>query len=296
MQAFLDFLNSPVPPWLWVLCAVLATVEIIAYLYCRRLRNRSLDCEAIGYALSQLEKIYFCGYDLKTIHLTQFFPRYRKAVDWGFCAPVAGLSMIALHDNHTARFVCAVAGEKRIRHCWVEFQYHKRWYVIDPCWCWPFFIPKRKYYRDNNPKILQACGYDEFWQYGVTQQFYEKLQNPHTSWLIWELMSVYTLYYDDHPSIFCNDIASVKLEPQHGEHISYGLFYYYPEIIFSRRIMHQMMQRPKRTRPKAHTMRQVRYYQKQVQDYFDKKFIEAHEEKLLRVEARLGQNNKKKAS
>ncbi len=289
MQVLLDFLNRPVPPWLWGLVAVLVAAEIIVYPFFRCLRNKTRGYEAAEYLFSQLEKIYFCGYDLKTIHLTQFFPRYRKAVDWGFCAPVAGLSMIALHDNHTARFVCALAGKKRTEHCWVEFQHDKQWYIIDPCWHWPFLVPKRRYYRENQPKILQACGYDEFWQYGVTQQFYEKLQNPHTSWLIWELMSVYTLYCDDHPSIFCKDIAELTLEPQNGEHINFGLFYYYPEIVFSRRIMHQMMQRSARTRPKAHTMRQVQYYQKQVQDYFDKKFVEAHEEELLRREVRSDQ-------
>lgn len=199
LQALLDFLNSPVPPWLWALVVALVVAEVIAYLFLRRLRSRARDYEATEYLFAQLEKIYFCGYD-------------------------------------------------------------------------------------------------EFWQYGVTQQFYEKLQNPHTSWLIWELMSVYTLYCDDHPSIFCKDIAELTLEPQNGEHINFGLFYYYPEIVFPRRIMHQMMQRPARTRPKAHTMRQVQYYQKQVQDYFDKKFVEAHEEELLRREVRSDQKTEQKAS
>lgn len=110
----------------WVICGGL--------LVCLFKQNRRLQLELMTqYAFEQLSQVYFCSYSLLDVYLLRFFPRYREFVDWGFCAPVAAMSMLALKNHPTAHYVYARAGKDRYRHCWVEFRYSGTWYVIDAC-------------------------------------------------------------------------------------------------------------------------------------------------------------------
>lgn len=210
------------------------------------------------YLMSELGKCYFCGYDLWQLYVLRFFPRYREFVDWGFCGPVAALSMMALRDNPTARYVYALAGPERYEHCWCEFRYCGIWYVLDVCWYYPFVVPRRLYYRRNRPEILQVCEHQQFWDLLVSRQIRDKMAHPETSWLISEFVYLYNFSTVRGGPLFAPDIDEYDLDDTVGRHINPYLIVVYPEIIFSRRIIYEMMQRSTRKRPPAHLVRFVR--------------------------------------
>lgn len=96
------------------ICTVVALVIVSIVLELIMLhwafRKSPSDAHAmIAEIFSSLKRLYFCSYSLYDVYLMNFFKRYRKFVDWGFCAPVAGMSMLALKDNPTARYVYAHA-------------------------------------------------------------------------------------------------------------------------------------------------------------------------------------------
>ncbi len=255
----------------WAICGGL--------LVCLFKQNHRLQLELMAqYAFEQLSQVYFCSYSLLDVYLLRFFPRYREFVDWGFCAPTAAMSMLALKNHPTARYVYARAGKERYRHCWVEFRYPGTWYVIDDCWCYPFIVPRRTYYRKNKPQIIATRTHKQFWDYPISHQFYEKMQKPETSWLLCELMHTYGFFIsDDSERLFDSEIETATLSDDAGNHLDLWLLYKYPQIIFSRRIMHEMMQRPKRKRPTAHRIRKVQRYQRRVKAAYEQ-FIREHPE------------------
>lgn len=205
------------------------------------------------YLMGEMSQIYFCGYRVWELYVMRFFPRYRKFVDFGFCGPLAALSMMALKRNPTARYVYARAGDDRYEHCWCEFRYRGIWYVIDVCWYYPFAVRRRDYYRENSPEILETCDYDRFWAWLVSQQLHEKMSRPETSWLISEMFYLYN--FGESHKLFAPDIDEFNLDDTVGRHINPYLIVVYPEIIFSRRIVHEMMRKPTRERPSAHLVR-----------------------------------------
>lgn len=222
------------------------------------------------YLFKQLSQVYFCSYTLLDVYLLRFFPRYREFVDWGFCGPIAGMSMLALRHNRTARYVYARAGKENYEHCWAEFRYLGVWYVVDVCWQDPFVRPRRQYYKAWKPKILKVCDYETFWSYPISQQFYEKMQKPESSWLLCELMYTYNFEKEETERLFNPEIETINLSEDIGYYLNPYLFYDCPEIIFSRRVMHEMMQRPQRRRPTAHCIRKVLRHQRHVRAAFER--------------------------
>ena len=91
---------------------------------------------------------------------------------------------------------------------------------------------------------------------------------PQTSWLLTELMYIYCPNHDDEEGIFDSEIKTAKLPDEVGKHLNVYVFVHQPEIVFSRRIMHQMMQKPTRRRPSAHYIRVFRKAQHQIQQQY----------------------------
>lgn len=237
------------------------------------------------YLLTQLAQIHFCGYKLSDVYLLKFFPRYRGFVDWGFCAPTAAMSMLALKNNKTARYVYALAGDDHCEHCWVEFRHGGGWYVVDVCWIYPFVLNRSSYYRKVKPEFLQICDYETFWSYPISSQFYEKMQDSSTSWLFCELIFAYSFgNYRKSRRLFDPEIETHALDKSSGKFLHPWLFYAYPEIVFSRRVMHEMMQRPSRKRPTKHRIRKVLEYQKEVKSAYEKYFRDHPEDRPKPVE------------
>lgn len=160
----------------------------------------------------------------------------------------------------------------------MEFRFRKTWYVLDPCWIDPFIVPRSMFYRKYRPKIIKVCKHTEFWSYPVSEQFYEKMQHPETSWLLAELMLMYNFGEEDQNRLFHPEITTYSpLDADSGRYLHPWLFYYHPDIIFSRRLMHEMMQKPNRTRPTAHRIRAVKWYQRQVKIACDRQLSDSAE-------------------
>lgn len=283
-----EFLNS------YTFVAILIIIALALLAYDNHLRKAEQRISANNYIAQEFGKTYFCGYDLWTIHLYEFFPRLRKSVDFGFCALVAATSMLALKNNPTARLVFAYAGKNRFFHVWVEFKYQRHWYVIDPCWYYPFVQPRNDWNRMEKAEVLRQVDYEEFWKYSISGQFYAKMSHPETSWLIYEIMQAYGFTRNEDGTIqaILNPwVDEMVLEEKDGKHISLQLFYRYPEIVFSRRIMHQMMQRPQCQRLHAHTVRKVKRMQKLVRSNFlqwlSENYPEEYEQEVAAVRQKL---------
>lgn len=232
-----------------------------------RVADRCRVHRLVKYLVRELNKVYFCSYSLWEVFSHSFFPRYRKFVDWGLCAPVAAMSMIALKDNPTARCVYALANEERKGHCWCEFRYCGIWYVIDTCWHEPFILTRQDHYREHKPQIVKIWSHQEFWQWNASQQIHQKMSHPESSWLLAELAYFYGYGYGKEKRfLFHPDIAEVKFDDQIGYRINPYLFIGFPKAVFSRRIMHEMMRKPTRKRPSAHLVRkthgQIRRFRK----------------------------------
>lgn len=236
------------------------------------------DSKAVErYLAKRMGQLYFCNYTLHDVYAAKFFNRYHEFTDWGFCCPVAGINMLALKGNRTARFVLAMAGEEPCWHCWVEFRYRGIWYAIDPCWYYALPVMRRVHDLKTKPKIIEVCDYERFWSYAISQQLYEKMQHADTSWLIAELMSVFRVRGETPENLFPEEIEQLRLDAGQGEHIHTWLFLELPEIVFSRRIMHEFMQKPTRKRPSAHRIRTARRIQKIAKQRYDE-YVREHPE------------------
>lgn len=242
--------------WLIVIIVIGSAIgELLVDITDKR-RNEQL----VEYLMKEFGRVYFCSYSLWDVFLHQFFPRYRKFVDRGFCAPIAAMAMLALRNNPTARCVYAIASDKRFEHCWCEFRYRGIWYVVDVCWYYPFVLPRNAYYRRNKPRIIKIWHYREFWSWAASWQLYREMLHPETSWLFTELACFYGYgYYTERERfLFHPNIAETTFDDSVGSQINPYVFMKFPDVIFSRRIMHEMMRKPTRKRPPAHLVRRVR--------------------------------------
>lgn len=156
----------------------------------------------------RLSKFYFYGYSLEEIYRQQFFTRYRKFVDHGFCYAVAAINMIALHDIPSCRLVYGTEQENSeiYEHACIEFYHRRTWWVMDPLWLSPGLVMSRRtYYRGHEHKNLHVYTHDDFWSYAVTHQLKEKLQHPETSFLLFEIWDC-SAYMLENPSPFTRSL------------------------------------------------------------------------------------------
>lgn len=217
-----------------------------------------------------MSKLYFHGHRLDKVLACDFFYRYGLAVDWGFCGGVSALMMLALRNNRTARIVRGNwKNEKQgtVFHSWVEFRYCGVWFVCDPCWRTDSGIRFRhSYLHSSEVEITYCCQYDEFWSYPISAEFYDRLQNPATSHLLYELFCAYT-WAEGSSEPFHYQISTLHLEAKNGTLVSRGFIEdpYYDRIIFSRRVVNEFIANPKRKQIKAHTRRCYCAYRKKVQ-------------------------------
>lgn len=229
----------------------------------------------------QLHETYFCGYHFDDVCALSFFPRYRKFVDHGFCGAIAGLSMLAMRKNRTSRIVeLRYIDEKDGETCfhrWVEFRLNHVWLVLDPCWLPHGVTFRDRYYEwfgvyESTSSISHVCKYREFWSYRISQEMAEKLKRPETSWQFYEIDQAFCWargYHDEH--FFSPQIEQLTAY-WGGERPSPGFLlnddHDDVEIIFTSRIMHEYMARPKRLHPKRHTIRKAKKLKKIIQSAY----------------------------
>ncbi len=245
-------------------------------------QHRPILNHAVIYLMTQLEKLYFCGYLMTEVYCKHLLQRLGHFCDFGLCAPSTGMTMLALKSNRTARYVRADIDEEgeKYQHCWAEFRYCGIWWVVDPCWLEAFLQPRRWYYQTFKPKIICTKGHKEFWSYPISEQFYEKMQHPESSWLLGELIQAYGFGAEDDDKLFDPEIEKIILGEQNGYHLSPLIHYYYPKLLISRRVVHELMLRPERKHLKMHRVRCVRRYHRIVKQAYENWLRENHPEEL----------------
>ncbi len=234
-----------------IICVVLAILFKIRNGYTHELSER---------LMSQMHRTYFCGYPTSEVYLDDFFQRYQSFVGHGFCWAVAALTMLCLRHEPTARIVDAFVRDKRgqvYAHAWVEFRYHGMWWIVDPCWCTPFMVPRWRSLRLRHVEIRDICTYERFWNYPISREFYAKLRNPETSYLFREIWIIYS-HYDSRSESFHPQISDLRLNHGVGTAQDYEQNpFQAKDIPFSKQIMDEYMRKPPRLRPKARSIRRA---------------------------------------
>ena len=228
---------------------------------------KDLVHRAVSYINDHTIQFYFHGYTLTLIMLQEFFPRFQSFIDKGFCFMVAAMNMIAFRDNPSSRIVYAYCCRRHQRHAWLELCIEGVWWVIDPCWFQPGIRLRDLQYAEVEPEFFYVCGHEEFWSYPLSVQMEQKMRHPATSHLFFEFWEYYS-WYEECAKPFDPDIAEVILDDIAGRFLHPGLVLLSPEIVLSRRIFNELMTRPQRKRPKAHTIRQFDHFRKLIhRDY-----------------------------
>jgi len=137
--------------------------------------------------------VFFCGHSMEKVLQRDFLHNVSRYLDLDISGIYAVLMMMLLGDNHTARLVSAQFNDSVIPydHCWVEFRYFGKWYVLDPDWYADMTVSRRQFKKANttaNRKYTHT--YDEFWRTPALNQIYRRLLQPNTSYLFKELYSV----------------------------------------------------------------------------------------------------------
>lgn len=215
------------------------------------------------YVRKYTRQVYFYGFPLLEILDKGFIPRFRTVLECGLCFEVSALMMLTFHNNRTARIVRAKIWDDSeqiwIEHSWLELRYHGIWFLIDPCWQFPYAIFKKDFYEIVQMKNRRVCGRDEFMSYSISQQFAKKLRDPETSCLLAELMFTYRPHTKDAVEMFDPRIKERRLSSFNGRIVCPVQAVYAPKILcISRGIVKDYMDKEKRLRPKAKTLR--RYY------------------------------------
>ena len=221
----------------------------------------------------QLHHSYFSGYPMDQVCASNFFHRFGEFTGHGLCYAAAATAMLALRDNHTARLVEVaytdgkiVDGEQAHHHRWVEFRRGGIWWVLDPAWLAAGLELRRIYRRDLKAKlkdfrIVRTCSYEQFWSYPISEAIYTKMQRPKTSWLMQEIYEAYNRYTDDtHDEMFHPDIQDLDVKELTGTRRSpsWALGYSFDDqLLLTPRIVCELMARPTRLQPKAHTVRRA---------------------------------------
>ncbi len=220
--------------------------------------NEENTTAVAAYLARRTVNLYFHEHQLCAVLLNKFFSRFGRFTNYGFCYMVSGMMMLAFRDNPTARIVRAFCGDDRRRHSWLEFCFNDVWYVIDPLWWSSCLAYQSKYYAAIQPEIYYICDHSEFWSYPISAQFEEKMRDPATSHLFYELLDTYS-WYSDCDCPFHPEIKAKQLSDDDGHHtVSIRLFIEYPGIIFSQEICNELMRDKRRLSPNWYTVRKAR--------------------------------------
>lgn len=257
---------------------ILALV-LVALLGCICVNYHQYGQNLVLYLTQRLMQTYFYGYSLDQVVGERFFWRYRKFVDIGFCAAVSSLMMFALKDNPTARIVRGYWREdgKKCYHSWAEFRLHGIWLVLDPCWLGGFPCMLRAKYRLRwRIRVSSVCKYDEFWALEISQKFYQKLQEPESSFLFYELFMAYGWLSGHETDSLVKCTENFQLDDEAGLKTSRGVAIYYDEWMLSKRIFSEFMAKPTRKQPKAHTVRRYRAIRKKIRQGYHQFLLEEY--------------------
>ena len=144
-----------------------------------------------------MQKLYFCGYDLKSVANHSLLIMLQSHVKHGLCFEASGLAMMILRNNRTAQlnrgYTDLMQGGGRGIHAWTEFIDCGNRYVLDLCHG-PIPVLARDYERYSGLKPDWSCNYHEFWQHPAAEFLYENYRRKETSFLLEELIMFRPLF------------------------------------------------------------------------------------------------------
>lgn len=225
--------------------------------------------------LPYLDRLYFYGFSLAELVAGRFFARFATFNNEndgpGICHVAAALNMLALKNVRSARIAFGIDREEMFPHSWVEFHYKDRWWVLDPIWIERFVMERREYYHTMKIEPQCACDYEQFWGFPISEEIFEKLQSPRTSYLVYELTMIYA-HYTGSEKQFHPRIRGLRLadfwdeEPEKlGTHTNVRIYFDLPNFVFSKQTVREFMLKLSRKRPKARTIRRIRKLQRAAQ-------------------------------
>lgn len=225
--------------------------------------------------LPYLDRLYFYGFSLAELVAERFFVRFATFNNEndgpGICHIAAALNMLALKDAKSARIAFGIDQEEMFPHSWVEFRYKGRWWVLDSVWIGRFVMERREYYHTMKIEPQCTCDYEQFWGFSISEEIFEKLRNPRTSYLAYELMITYA-HYTGSKEQFHPRIRELRLadfwdeEPEKlGTHTNVRIYFDLPNFVFSKQTVREFMLKLSRKQPKARTIRRIQKLQREAQ-------------------------------
>lgn len=215
--------------WLrYVLVAVLGILlwTVTSMLLCKRSQR---ICDEMELEISQH---YFCGHNLADMIKTNFFGRFSDFNKEGFCYTYSAVIMLALRKFKHTRVVRGYIDQPdyQSNHSWVE--------------------------------IRVIYTYGEFWRDPFAEKFQQRLRQPATSLIFWELFHRYTPYDSD------ESLRFKELDPSEIELFDPPYYMLSPPELgwkYSQRIVNELMARPSRRTPKRRTLRRLDSLYRQIE-------------------------------
>ncbi len=247
----------------------LLLIPVIIYLTIYILRHhQEIRYAACRTFLIQISNAYLCGHHLYSMLCQKFFKRFGDFNHDGFCYTVSGIIMLALKNNHSAKYLRGFIRDRKsdfqTEHSWVEVKVIGIWWVVDPVLTWPFIVPRRHYNRLFRVERRHVYSYTEFWRHPDTETLHDRLQRPETSWIFVELYKYFTPK-DQTDVVFNPQPIDAFLENHH----QYLVFPPEFGFKFSQRIVDDFMAKPTRKSPKKRTLRRLyRFYRQRFPEFY----------------------------
>lgn len=229
-----------------VLGALLGAVTAI--LICKR---GQLTCDQIELEIGEY---YFCGHNLSDMIEADFFVRFSDFNHEGFCYTYSAIIMLALRKFKHTRVVRGYIDlpDYQSNHSWTEIRICGQWWVIDLGNSPTIFMSQKLYYKVMQPRIRVIYTHEDFWCDPFAEKFQQRLQQPATSHIFWEIFDRYTPQGD---GIEMEDMAVSEIELLDPPYY----MPFPPELgwKYSQRIVNELMARPTRRSPKRRTLRRL---------------------------------------
>lgn len=228
------------------------------------------------------DRMYLYGHQISLLAETNFFLRLAKYYrGLGLCFMTSALGMMMLKDNRTTTLVIVQVGESetvysttlkreiRSTHRFVKFQYGPDWFVLDFNCLGGRPIALSSFYSINRHLVtIREYSYNEFWSLIFPENYMRRLLNPKTSYIFLDLLIAFTHDPSGDTDSFYGETVGNRSMFIRGERYGTIMKHINPEAIeaelgqdffkvYSRHIFNELIARPNRKRPKAHTIRRT---------------------------------------
>lgn len=230
----------------------------------KQLVNRNIELACQKFLNGIQIWVYFAG---------SVFYRLGQYVGHGLCYEASALEMLLWRDEPTTRYCFAScrgrSAKTRVDHSWIEFKAYGIWWVIDATWYPPCPFPRFWHSLSTGARYHRIISHDEFWSIPFAEEFYNKLSNPKTSYLFYEL----TLFRHsarcapkmewEVNNVF--ELSQVGFSGVYPSCVLYNVFSKKHPVTPS--ILRHFLVNPKATLPKRHDYRHARILSRRILAY-----------------------------